>query len=130
MELRLHPELQGQVYIDKDPENHKLWFPPNLGIHGLWINTTRKPFDNPALRRAMDMVINRDDIFNIGEAGYFYPKVESVTGIPTPAGESFIAPEFKGKNHKVDVDGGQGGARPPPASSSRATCSRTRPASR
>ncbi|WP_327637009.1 ABC transporter substrate-binding protein [Kribbella sp. NBC_00482] len=92
------------VYQDKDPKNHKLWFPANLGIHGLWINTTRKPFDNPALRRAMDKVINRDDIFMQGEAGYFYPKVESVTGIPTPAGESFIAPEFKDQKHKVDVD--------------------------
>jgi peptide/nickel transport system substrate-binding protein len=93
------------VYVDKDPAHHKLWFPANLGIHGLWINTTKKPFDNPALRRAMDKVINRDDIFMQGEAGYFYPKVESVTGIPTPAGESFIAPEFKDKKHAVDVDG-------------------------
>ncbi|WP_328518742.1 ABC transporter substrate-binding protein [Kribbella sp. NBC_00359] len=92
------------VYQDKDPKNHKLWFPANLGIHGLWINTTRKPFDNPALRRAMDKVINRDDIFQQGEAGYFYPKVESVTGIPTPAGESFIAPDYKDKTHSVDVD--------------------------
>ncbi|HZX05448.1 ABC transporter substrate-binding protein [Kribbella sp.] len=93
------------VYQSKDPKNNKLWFPANLGIHGLWINTTRKPFDNPALRRAMNLVINRDDIFNQGEAGYFYPKVESVTGIPTPAGESFIAPEYKGKVHSVDLDG-------------------------
>jgi len=93
------------VYVDKNPENHKLWFPANLGIHGLWINTTKKPFDNPALRRAMDKVINRDDIFTQGEAGYFYPKVESVTGIPTPAGESFIAPDIKDKLHAVDVDG-------------------------
>jgi peptide/nickel transport system substrate-binding protein len=92
------------VYQDKDPKNHKLWFPANLGIHGLWINTTRKPFDNPALRRAMNLVINRDDIFQQGEAGYFYPKVESMTGIPTPAGESFIAPEYKDKKHAVDVD--------------------------
>ncbi|MEU4194946.1 ABC transporter substrate-binding protein [Kribbella sp. NPDC026611] len=93
------------VYQAKDPKNHKLWFPANLGIHGLWINTTKKPFDNPALRRAMNLVINRDDIFQQGEAGYFYPKVESVTGIPTPAGESFIAPEYKDKKHAVDVDG-------------------------
>lgn len=92
------------VYVAKDPANHKLWFPANLGIHGLWINTTRKPFDNPALRRAMDKVINRDDIFLQGEAGYFYPKVESITGIPTPAGEAFIAPEYKDAKHKVDVD--------------------------
>lgn len=92
------------VYVDKDPEHHKLWFPPILGIHGLWINTTKKPFDNPALRRAMNDVINRDDIFQQGEAGYFYPKVESDTGIPTPAGESFIDGEYTGRKHKVDVE--------------------------
>jgi peptide/nickel transport system substrate-binding protein len=93
------------VFQAKDEKNHKVWAPGTLGIHGLWINTTKKPFDNPALRRAMNKVINRDDIFTQAEAGYFYPKIESVTGIPTPAGESFIAPEFKDKLHAVDVDG-------------------------
>ncbi|HEV2782335.1 MAG TPA: ABC transporter substrate-binding protein [Actinophytocola sp.] len=93
------------VYIDKDPEHHKLWFPGVLAIHGLFLNTQNPPFDNPALRRAMAMVINRDDIFHQGEAGYFYPKVDNVTGIPTPAGEQFIAPEFKGRTWKVDVEG-------------------------
>jgi peptide/nickel transport system substrate-binding protein len=92
------------VYTSKDPDHYKLWFPPTLGIHGLWFNTTKKPFDNPALRRAMNMVIDRDDIFTIGESGYFYPKVESLTGIPTPAGDSFISAAYKGRNHKVDVD--------------------------
>jgi peptide/nickel transport system substrate-binding protein len=93
------------VYVDKDPANHKLWFPATLAIHGLFINTERAPFDNAALRRAMSMVINRDDIFQQGEAGYFYPKIENVTGIPTPAGEEFIAPEFKGKTFTIDVEG-------------------------
>jgi peptide/nickel transport system substrate-binding protein len=93
------------VYTSKDPDHHKLWFPPVLGIHGLWFNTRNAPFDNPALRKAVSMVINRDDIFMQGEAGYFYPKVDNITGIPTPAGESFIAPEFAGKTINVDVDG-------------------------
>jgi peptide/nickel transport system substrate-binding protein len=92
------------VFQAKDEKNHKVWAPGTLGIHGLWINTTVKPFDNPALRRAMNLVINRDDIFTQAEAGYFYPKIESVTGIPSPAGESFIAPEFKDKKHAVDVE--------------------------
>lgn len=93
------------VYVDKDPEHHKLWFPPTLAIHGLYINTENKPFDDPALRRAMSMVVDREDIFYQGEAGYFYPQVTSVTGIPTPAGETFIAEEFKGQNYEIDVEG-------------------------
>ena len=93
------------VYTSKDPEHYKLWFPPVLGIHGLWFNTKVTPWDNPALRRAVNMVINRDDIFTQGEAGYFYPKVDHITGIPLPAGASYIAPEFKDKTVKVDVEG-------------------------
>jgi peptide/nickel transport system substrate-binding protein len=93
------------VFIGKDPAHHKLWAPGVLAIHGLFLNTQNPPFDNPALRRAMAMVVNRDDILNQGEAGYFHPKVDNVTGIPTPAGEQFIAPEFKGKTFTVDVEG-------------------------
>jgi len=93
------------VFVAKDPANHKVWAPPVLGIHGLYINTTKKPFDNAALRNAMNMVINREDIFVQAEAGYFHPLVKSVTGLPSPAGDSFVAEEFKGKEHTVDVEG-------------------------
>ncbi|MFI6761852.1 ABC transporter substrate-binding protein [Micromonospora sp. NPDC050417] len=93
------------VYVDKNPQFNKVWPASVLGIHGLYINTTKKPFDNAALRRAMNMVINRNDIFVQAEAAYFHPEVTSVTGIPLPAGESFIAPEYKGQMHKVDVEG-------------------------
>ncbi|SDG47822.1 peptide/nickel transport system substrate-binding protein [Lentzea fradiae] len=98
------PNYQA-AYTSKDPQNHKLWFPPVLGVHGLWFNTKTKPWDDPALRRAANMVVNRDDIFMQGEAGYFYPKVDNITGIPTPAGDAFIAPEFKDKKVTVDVEG-------------------------
>jgi peptide/nickel transport system substrate-binding protein len=93
------------VYTSKDQAHNKLWFPPNLGVHGLWINTTKKPFDDPKLRQAMSMVVNRENIFQQGEAGYFYPKVDNVTGIPSPAGDSFISAAYKGKSQAVDVDG-------------------------
>jgi peptide/nickel transport system substrate-binding protein len=93
------------VYTSKDPEHNQLWFPPTLGAHGLWFNTQKAPWNNATLRRAVSMVINRDDIFNQGEAGYFYPKITSVTGIPTPAGDSFISPDYKSQNQSVDVAG-------------------------
>jgi len=93
------------VFIDKDPAHYKVWAPGVLGIHGLYINTTKKPFDNVALRQAMNMVVNREDIFNKAEAGYFHPLVTSVTGLPSPAGDAFIAPDYKGKNQAVDVAG-------------------------
>ncbi|MDT5039900.1 MAG: peptide/nickel transport system substrate-binding protein [Actinoplanes sp.] len=93
------------VFIDKDPAHFKVWAPPVLGIHGLYINTTKKPFDNVALRQAMNMVVNREDIFNKAESGYFHPLVTSVTGLPSPAGDAYVAPDYKGKNQTVDVEG-------------------------
>lgn len=93
------------VYQAKDPAHFQLWFPPTLGIHGLWFNVTKAPWDNASLRRAVSMVINREDIFNQGESGYFYPQVTNVTGIPTPAGDPFISADYKGKDQAVDVDG-------------------------
>jgi peptide/nickel transport system substrate-binding protein len=98
------PNYQA-VYTSKDPQHYKLWFPPVLGIHGLWFNTKVAPWDNKNLRKAVNMVVNRDDIFTQGEAGYFYPKVDNITGIPTPAGDPFISPEFKDKKATIDVAG-------------------------
>ncbi|WP_103528833.1 ABC transporter substrate-binding protein [Streptomyces sp. SM12] len=92
------------VYINKDPEHHNLWFPTGLGVHGLWLNTDRAPFDDPALRRAVSMVINRDDIHVQAHAG-LYPALENPTGLPLPAGEAFLAPEFQGVVQEPDVDG-------------------------
>jgi peptide/nickel transport system substrate-binding protein len=92
-----------QVFTSKDPAHYKVWAPAVLGVHGLWLNTEKAPYDNATLRKAMSQVINREDIFQQGEAGYFYPKVDSVTGIPTPAGDTFIAPEYKGKVITPDV---------------------------
>jgi len=89
------------TFVSKDPAHFKLWFPPALSADGLWINTTKKPFDNAHLRRAMSMVINREDVFQQGEAGYFKPKIDNITGIPTPAGDGFIAADFKGKSSQA-----------------------------
>ncbi len=93
-----------QLFIDKDPENHQLWFPSGLGIHGLWFNTTRKPFDNPALRKAMAMVVDRRAI-HVQAQATLYPEITNPTGIPLPAGEPFLAPEYEDATTKPDVAG-------------------------
>ena len=85
------------VFAGRDP-HYKLWFPPSLSADGLWFNTTVKPWDNQYLRQAVGMVINRADIFNEGESGYFKPEIDSVTGLPSPAGDTFISAQYKGVN--------------------------------
>jgi peptide/nickel transport system substrate-binding protein len=93
------------TFVGKDPAHHHLWAPSVLGIHGLYLNTTVKPFDDAKLRQAMNMVVNRADIFNQAESGYFHPEIDSVTGLPNGAGDAFIAPEYKDKKLTVDVPG-------------------------
>ncbi|MFJ6514513.1 ABC transporter substrate-binding protein [Streptomyces sp. NPDC091406] len=93
-----------QLFIDKDPKNHHLWFPSGLGVHGLWFNTARKPFDNPALRRAMAMVVDRKAI-HVQAQATLYPEITNPTGIPLPAGEPFLAPEYEDATTKPDVAG-------------------------
>jgi peptide/nickel transport system substrate-binding protein len=85
------------VFAGKDP-HYKLWFPPSLSADGLWFNTTVKPWDNAILRQAAGMVINRADIFNQGESGYFKPEIDNITGLPSPAGDTFVASQYKGVN--------------------------------
>ncbi|MTE21702.1 ABC transporter substrate-binding protein [Streptomyces sp. TRM43335] len=92
-----------KIYVAKDPEHHKLWFPSGLGVHGLWFNTAKKPFDDPALRRAINHVVDREAI-HVRAQATLYPKIESVTGMPLPAGEPFLAPEYKGEKQTVDVE--------------------------
>ncbi|MFC8079995.1 ABC transporter substrate-binding protein [Streptomyces sp. NPDC057307] len=93
-----------QLYVAKDPKNNKLWFPSGLGIHGLWFNTTKGPLGDPALRKAMAMVIDRKAI-HVQAQATLYPEITNPTGIPLPAGESFLAPEYKGATIKPDVAG-------------------------
>ena len=91
------------TYTAKDPSHLKLWFPAVLGDHGLWLNTTVAPFNVANLRVAMNDVINRQTIVTTGEDGYFYPTVTSNTGIPTPAGTSYIASQFASNNAAVSA---------------------------
>ncbi|MFJ2650552.1 ABC transporter substrate-binding protein [Streptomyces sp. NPDC087420] len=93
-----------QLYVAKDPKNNKLWFPSGLGIHGLWFNTTRGPLADKALRKAMAMVVDRRAI-HVQAQATLYPEITNPTGIPLPAGDAFLAPEYKNATTKPDVAG-------------------------
>jgi peptide/nickel transport system substrate-binding protein len=91
------------VYIARDPEHHNFWAPAGLGADVLYLNTTTKPFDDPAMRRALNLVIDREAIHTQATSGVF-PLLENVTGIPTPIGEEYIAEDYQGESFEVDVD--------------------------
>lgn len=92
------------VYVAPDPDHNKAWFPTNLSVDALFLNTTKAPFDNPALRKAVAMVIDRDAISTQASSGVF-PATKSVTGLPSPAGDEFQTTNYKGKEYTPDIDG-------------------------
>ena len=96
------PDIEN-AYLSKDPDN-KYWAPAGLGVDALWFNTTTAPFDNVALRQAMNLVVDRDQHREIAREGSV-PALTSVTGLPTPAGDAYIGGDYQGDEYAVDVDG-------------------------
>nr|WP_200933386.1 ABC transporter substrate-binding protein [Leifsonia sp. Leaf325] len=92
------------VFIAKDPANHLAWFPAGLGIDLLYVNTTEKPFDDAAVRKAVSMVIDRDKISTQAYSATS-PAITSETGLPQPAGDPFISSALTDATYEVDVDG-------------------------
>ncbi|MCR1983751.1 ABC transporter substrate-binding protein [Cellulosimicrobium cellulans] len=97
------PNVQS-AFVDKDPEHNVHWAPAGLGIDAMFVNTTKKPFDDVAFRQAVNMVIDREQHQQIAREGGV-PLLTSVTGLPTPAGDPFISDEYAGEEYEVDVDG-------------------------
>ncbi|GIG24845.1 ABC transporter substrate-binding protein [Cellulomonas denverensis] len=90
------------AYLSKDDAN-VYWAAAGLGIDAMFMNTTAKPFDDVAFRQAMNLVVDRSKHQQIAREGGV-PELTSVTGLPTPAGDDFIAEEYQGENYEVDVD--------------------------
>ncbi|PFG33216.1 ABC transporter substrate-binding protein [Sanguibacter antarcticus] len=97
------PNIQS-AYLDKDPEHNVYWAPAGLGIDTMFVNTETKPFDDLAFRTAVNMVIDRDKHRTIAREGGV-PALTSVTGLPTPVGDSYISEAYDGVSYTVDVDG-------------------------
>jgi len=96
------PDIE-KTYVSKSPTNTN-YQPTGLGIDALFLNTQTKPFDDVAMRKAANMVIDRKAVHTQGYSG-FKGLVDTVTGLPSPAGDPFTAPEYKGKKATVDVAG-------------------------
>lgn len=92
------------AYLNKDKDHNKYWAPAGLGVDTMFVNTTTKPFKDVAFRKAMNMVVDRAKHAEIAREGSV-PTLTSITGLPTPAGDSFIIDEYKGKEYTVDVEG-------------------------
>ena len=58
-----------KTWVSKNPTDFHYWFPGGDAVL-LFINTDIKPLDNPEVRKAISMGIDRDSIINVAEYGY------------------------------------------------------------
>ena len=62
-----------EAYVAKDPDNRFYWFPPTGSMINWQFNTTKAPFDDPDVRKALSMAVDREQVTEIGMQGYTYP---------------------------------------------------------
>lgn len=62
-----------RVFVARDPEHHAYWFPLTTGLVYLYLNTTRAPFDDVRVRKALSMAIDRPLVVDIAAFRYTHP---------------------------------------------------------
>ncbi len=62
-----------KTFVSKDPDHRKYWFPPTGSMINWQLNTTKAPFNDTDVRKALSMAVDRDQVTKIGMSGYTKP---------------------------------------------------------
>jgi len=87
-------DIQGN-YLSKSPHNHtwlsgEPYFSAN-NVVSLFVNTTKAPLNDPAVRQAISYGINRQQLSTQAETGYEMP-ASSTSGLMLPANSAYQDP--------------------------------------
>jgi peptide/nickel transport system substrate-binding protein len=101
-------DIKG-TYLSKSPDNHT-WLPnppyfSDNNVVSLFINTTKAPLNDPAVRQAISFGINRQQLSTQAETGY-EPPTSSTTGLMLPAHNAYLDPSLA-NNLPASGDGGK-----------------------
>lgn len=62
-----------RIFVGKNPTHHKYWFPLIQGTVMLYANTTKQPFDQVGVRKALSMAIDRELLVQVAMYDYTRP---------------------------------------------------------
>lgn len=93
------PSIQN-TYVARDPAHNHYWFPAN-GMQALYLNLTKFPFNELAVRQAISEALDRNQISKIGENGYEGPA--TLTGLILPNNQSFLDPTYANSTFSPQV---------------------------
>jgi peptide/nickel transport system substrate-binding protein len=98
------PDIQKQ-YLDKDPKNHTYLNESQLYLTNLIPNLEKAPFNDPAVRKAVSLAIDRDRVLKLAFSGYGKPA--SPVQLPQPLYNDYIKPEYQ--SSKLEYNAQQAG---------------------
>ncbi|MCK6546692.1 ABC transporter substrate-binding protein [Myxococcota bacterium] len=90
-----------RVFVGRDPEHHKYWFPLVGSTVFLYPNATVKPLDDLRVRRALSQAIDRQRLVRV--AMYEYTRPSDATGL-SDAYASWRDPEAAAKSDATRYD--------------------------
>ena len=71
-----------RVFVEKNPEHHKYWFPLTGHTTFLYTNTKDPLLSNKEIRKAISYAIDRDLVVKVGM--YDYTQPANITGFSGP----------------------------------------------
>ncbi|MFE7389040.1 ABC transporter substrate-binding protein [Streptomyces sp. NPDC057582] len=66
------PDVQ-KSFVDKDPKHNAYWYPRTGSMVEWTMNTTKAPFDDPKVRKALSQAVDRHSVTEVGMNGYTEP---------------------------------------------------------
>ena len=90
-----------RVYVDRDPEHHRYWFPLTGSTVFLFANTTREPFEDIRVRKALSMGVDRQLLVDV--AAHQYSRPADATGL-SDAYKAWLNPEAVAAGDWVNHD--------------------------
>jgi peptide/nickel transport system substrate-binding protein len=90
----------NKTFVQRDPAHNHYFFAPSDPLV-LFLNLTKAPFDQVAVRKAVSLAIDREKIASIGESGY--TPIAHPTGLVLPANKDFLDPTYANLTYKKDA---------------------------